>query len=106
MFRQGDVLIVPLDALPVDARPRSQGSDGVVLATGEATGHAHAIRDGAVRKYDWLAAQEAPSQHLLEVLEPCTVTHEEHDPIPLSPGLYRVIRQREYRDGVVEDVVD
>ncbi len=42
--RQGDVLVLEIDDIPKDARrvPRDDGR--VVLAYGEVTGHAHAIR--------------------------------------------------------------
>ena len=44
MYRQGDVLLAPIPALPVDAVsvPRK---GRIVLAEGEATGHAHAIAE-------------------------------------------------------------
>ena len=32
----------------------------------------------------------------LRVLEPTRIVHEEHKPIPLDPGVYRVWQQREY----------
>lgn len=52
MYRQGDVLIVPAK-MPAKAKleevPREDGR--VVLAHGEATGHAHAFARGAVEMY-------------------------------------------------------
>ena len=43
MFRQGDVLVVPVDEIPTGLKkvPREQGR--LVLAHGEATGHAHVV---------------------------------------------------------------
>jgi hypothetical protein len=49
MYRQGDVLIIPVESIPerLDAIDRDDGR--VVLAHGEVTGHAHAIKaEGAV----------------------------------------------------------
>ena len=46
MFRQGDVLLVPVrpERLPGHARPLPRDARGrLVLALGEATGHAHAV---------------------------------------------------------------
>ena len=45
MFRQGDVLIIPIAELRPNCRrvPRENGC--AVLAHGEVTGHAHAIKD-------------------------------------------------------------
>jgi len=48
-YRQGDVLLIRVDALPTGLReiPRDRGR--VVLAYGETTGHAHAIEAPSVR---------------------------------------------------------
>lgn len=63
----------------------------VVLAYGEVTGHAHAIADPGV-----VAWGMQGNPQLLEVLEDTQLTHEEHLPIPLEKGHYRVVRQKEY----------
>jgi hypothetical protein len=99
MFRQGDVLLIAVDALP-EARltlvPRED--DRVVLAHGELTGHAHALFDPGAA----LFRREGTDEHFLRLDRESTLSHEEHDPIVLREGVYRVIRQREYRpDGVI-----
>ena len=47
LLRQGDVLLVPVEGLPQGSESRQQKVERVggrlVLAEGEATGHAHAI---------------------------------------------------------------
>lgn len=46
MFRQGDIPLVPVpgERLPEHARPLPRDAQGrLVLALGEATGHAHAV---------------------------------------------------------------
>lgn len=98
IVRQGDVLLVPLDGIPVGLVdvPRVKGS--VVLAEGEATGHAHAISSRRARllrpvPYTSTAAR---ARFLLVEEAPVTLRHEEHDPITLAPGAYQVVRQREY----------
>jgi hypothetical protein len=101
MFRQGDVLIVPVAALPEGAEPIGSPDERrgwpVVLAYGEATGHAHAIRDGRIQEYRWTGSLDgARESRFIEVIEPCTVSHEEHAPIPLPQGLYRIVAQREF----------
>lgn len=68
--------------------PRERGA--VVLAHGEATGHAHRIVSPGARLY------EHASERFLDVLESTALLHEEHDPIPVPPGVYRIVRQREY----------
>jgi hypothetical protein len=86
-WRQGDVLMERVDAVPAEAVPRP----GETLFQGERSGHAHAIRpaDGV----DILAHADTL---YLRATGPFTVVHDEHGPITLEPGLYRVWRQREY----------
>jgi len=95
MVRQGDVALVAIEAIPADAveQPRD-GSGRVVLAYGEATGHAHALHDPGVSMLC------APNQEaFLRVVEPSNLVHEEHDRIAIPPGIYRVVRQREWSDA-------
>lgn len=97
MFRQGDILIVPLDdgwygwgrCLPLrDGR--------YVLAEGEATGHAHTIAASACDLAE--VDEERPGTHAyFRLVAPAAVEHPEHAPIELEPGCYMVVRQREYR---------
>ena len=88
-FRQGDVLLVKVDALPDGAVPQKI-DDRIVLAYGEVTGHAHAVPiDGAV-------LYKSNGEDLLKVHTATALVHEEHSPIALDPGVYKVVRQREY----------
>lgn len=90
-LRQGDVLLVPADGgLPPEARvlPRSGGR--VVLAEGEATGHAHAIRGAGTTLH------AVGDTRLLVVTAPVILDHEEHAPLVVEPGTYEVVIQREY----------
>jgi hypothetical protein len=99
MFRQGDVLLVPIDAgmLPDAVVPLARDAHGrLVLALGEVSGHAHAV--GALDA-DLLADAAELDRRFLQIVTEAVLTHEEHDPIPLPPGLYRVVRQREYELG-------
>jgi hypothetical protein len=89
--RQGDVLLVPIDAeAAVGARPLARVGGRVVLAEGEATGHAHAIRGAGATLLG------AGPDRFLHVAAPVTIDHEEHAPIAVGPGTYRVVIQREY----------
>jgi len=85
-YRQGDLLFIQQDTRPVVhlmARP------GTVIVAGEATGHAHRLTEGTIL--------EAPDGTLyLDLLSAAKVVHEEHAPITLDPGLWLVVRQREY----------
>jgi hypothetical protein len=99
MFRQGDVLLVPVprERLPEHARPLPRDARGrLVLALGEATGHAHAV---AAPDADLLAEAGWVNERFLRIVTEALLTHEEHAAIALPPGLYRVVRQREYEPG-------
>lgn len=87
MQRQGDLLIVRVDAIPKQALQRKSR----VLAEGEATGHLHEL-DQEANVYS------ADGVLYFRVHESATsvLTHPEHKPLTFEPGDYRVIRQREY----------
>ena len=87
LFRHGDVLIQKVANLPDEKKQLKHRT----LAHGELTGHSHSIREKHVQL--WQAANEL----FLEIADvPATVVHQEHAPIELPPGNYRVWRQREY----------
>ena len=97
LLRQGDVLLVPVEDVPSRARPITDRRRRLVLAEGEATGHAHVVRGPRARLFAHRSPTFAPTRHYLLVeAEPATLVHEEHDPIRVPPGVYRVVRQREY----------
>jgi hypothetical protein len=96
MFRQGDVLLVPVrpERLPRDFRPLPRDARGrLVLALGEATGHAHAV---ATPDAELLGGPATLDERFLRIVTEARLTHEEHAAIVLPAGLYRVVRQREY----------
>lgn len=108
MYRQGDVLIVPVaqDAVPPHveqaAREPRDARGRLVLALGEVTGHAHAVVGPGE-----LVREPGPfGPMLLRLPEGGRVVHEEHAPIILPKGWYRVVRQREYVPGSVRIVAD
>jgi hypothetical protein len=104
MFRQGDVLIVPIAKLPAGLKPVDREHGRLVLAYGEVTGHAHAIRDkrAALFRDPKLAAI------FMHVSGdgPVALDHQEHDPIHIPPGDYQIIRQREYTPDAIRNVAD
>ncbi len=88
LFRHGDVLIQTVDMLPKDVRRLRHRT----LAHGELTGHSHQIQENKD-----VALWQSDSELFLEVEGPhATVVHQEHAPIELPRGIYRVWRQREY----------
>ena len=100
-IRQGDVLLVRVDqpAASVVDVPREDGR--VVLAHGEVTGHAHAIVDEAAQL---VTAAEADELFLIVHGDvSVSLVHEEHETLMVDPGVYRVVRQREYRPAQVSE---
>lgn len=98
LYRHGDLLVQSTDAIPADARPVSH----LVLAEGELTGHSHRIAEKN-------AAQlfQSSSELYLRITDDlATLVHQEHGPIELPRGLYRVWRQREYSPQEIRIVRD
>jgi len=92
MYRQGDVLIMPVQSIPVGLDPIGRDGSRVVLAHGEATGHAHTIKaEGAA-----LFRTTSNDVYLSVTGDPVALAHDEHDTLIIPPGKYRVVRQREY----------
>ena len=104
MYRQGDVLIVAVDSVPGKLDPVEREGDRIILAHGEVTGHAHAIKaEGAALFRD----PKLMAMFLTVGADgPVALEHEEHDTIHLPPGNYQVIRQREYSPGKIRNVAD
>lgn len=104
LYRQGDVLLVAVDEAPGETKPVKRGARGLVLAEGEATGHAHVITDESA---ELVSADEAAELYLLvHGTEAVTLTHEEHATVLVPPGAYEVRRQREYSPEAIRRVAD
>lgn len=87
---QGDVFFVT-SRLPRGAVKRPRTQRGAVVAEGKATGHAHAVvEDGA-------EVWEADGQLYLQVDgETVALRHEEHKPVYIPKGTWRVGIVQEY----------
>lgn len=97
-WRQGDVWIEQYDgAWPEQATVKADG----ILAHGEVTGHAHRLEDLTAG-----LLVEREGVLYLRVTAPTRIVHEEHAAIPLNPGMFRVIRQREYTPEAIRNVAD
>lgn len=97
-YRHGDVMIETVDRIPKTKRKASH----TILAHGEITGHSHRIEDR-----NTAVLYESPKGLFLHVTDqPATVVHEEHDPIELEKGYYRVWRQREYSPEEIRIIRD
>ena len=122
LYRHGDVLLQAAQrpSLPLRQQPH------LTLAYGEVTGHSHRIAEaGAAQLYalgmqrmgddvagntaarSTVAGNTVAADQYLHVTAPhATLTHEEHGPIRLPTGWYRVWQQREYTPGSVRTVLD
>lgn len=101
--RQGDVLIVSVESIPANVEPIERENGRVVLAHGEATGHAHAIKD----KQASLFRDPKLAAIFMQVTDaPISLVHDEHNTITIPPGSYQIIRQQEYHPQEIRNVAD
>lgn len=100
-YRQGDVLVTPIQTIPTSAKPVTSRKR-IVLAEGEVTGHCHAI-DYSAKQMQVLADG---SQLYLRVKQPVVLTHQEHSAATIEPGDYMVVRQVEMWLDEVRQVAD
>jgi len=103
IYRQGDVLIRRIAAIPADVKPVARDRGRIVLAYGEVTGHAHAIDAPGAEATLLTDAEEARFLRLVSTVE---VRHEEHATITLPAGDYEVLRQREFDPETERFVAD
>lgn len=108
MYAQGDLLIERVDDVePSGTMITPDATGAIVLAEGELSGHRHAIFERVTMFRDDALAREIPGGlyigHVKVEGGPATIQHQEHGPIALGEGTYRVRRQRELepRDAVV-----
>jgi hypothetical protein len=95
-YRRGDLLFIRQDTRPeanLTARPST------MIVAGEATGHAHRLQTGTIL--------EAPDgARYLDMTQTTRVERALHGPITLDPGLWLVVRQREYSPQAIRTVLD
>lgn len=109
-IRQGDVLLVPIEAVPPSAL--AQKTETIVLAEGEQSGHLHRFTSN-VESFRAETAEQAAMLGIKPELRAMTdfilvggdgaeLRHEyadnrqaDHNPIQVPPGAYRVVQQRE-----------
>ncbi len=108
MYAQGDLLIERVeDVEPTGTMILPDATGALVLAEGEFSGHRHAIFERVTMFRDDALAREIPAGlyigHVKVEGGPATVRHQEHAPIALGEGTYRVRRQRELepKDAVI-----
>lgn len=84
-LRQGDVLLQSVAKLPEGL---TEIGGRVVLAFGEVTGHAHVIDLPQTERHK-VRYWSAGAERYIQALEKVTITHEEHSPIVIEPGIYK-----------------
>ena len=122
-FRQGDVLLVKIDAIPKTAK-KIKG-EMVTLALGEATGHHHSFTGGVVgyaekvNDHGITLAEYIEVQKLLDEVKGVRVVeshlgHQEHEAFPvdagttesIKPGNYEIVMPYQYERGEMKKVID
>jgi len=107
-IRQGDVYLLPVLSIPATATVVPRDRDRLVLAYGEATGHAHVL-DAPPAEATLLTDAEkgrflrlvgaAPLRHVsdLGTLAPTT----DHSNLDVLPGTYQVVIHREFTPSMM-----
>ena len=95
MVRQGDLLIVKIDAVPQEAVKLNHR----ILAEGEATGHMHELDSGVLYESNGTLYFSISDKNSI-------LKHPEHNAVTFTPGTYKVIRQREYEPSGWKQVGD
>ena len=98
-IRQGDMLLVPVDEFPTDAKVR-RGRGRLTIALGEVTGHHHTLV-GDAELLDTKAGEV-----FARIMSPSALTHQEHATITLEPGIWKYVPQREYSPEQIRRVLD
>ena len=100
MYAQGDLLIERVDDVcPSGTILAPDATGATVLAEGELTGHRHSIFEQVTMFRDDALARDVPGGlyigHVKVGEGGANLVHQEHAPIMLEKGTYRVRRQRE-----------
>lgn len=98
-YRQGDVLLIPVNEIPANLKRTKK----VTLAYGEVTGHHHSIFSGAVGFAD---DENGVAEYLQVEDSVADLVHQEHDVIELPAGKYRSVIQSEYTPEAIRNVAD
>jgi hypothetical protein len=108
LWAQGDILIEQVEDSPVSSRSLRPPIGGALLvAEGEAAGHRHRIIGSVVMCCDGAQARSVPNglyiAHLHVSSPNARLEHEEHAPIELEQGTYRIRRQRQLEPTDIDD---
>ena len=99
-YRQGDVFI---EGIKKPTTVKGKRILNGVLVEGEVTGHAHRVQKSDLDAVEIVAEAE---HIVLSARRDITIVHEEHSPITLPAGDYKVGIQREYSPQEIRLVRD
>lgn len=97
IFRQGDVMIESINKIPKAVKPKGNN----ILVHSDSTMHDHTLKTGKVYV-------DKIGDLFLDAPTDTQIVHtEDHKPINLPKGKYKIIRQKEYvMENMVKVVVD
>lgn len=107
---QGDVFLERVSEIPEGLKQVTPKTGSIIIAYGEVTGHTHAIKP--INGFIPANLFDAGAEKFLNVIQSCELVHEEHAPIKLEPGVYRIPyffnggTQREYHPEEIRRVMD
>lgn len=103
--QQGDVTFEKVGEVPKEAKLGKAKQRGFVLMEGEVTGHAHCI---AETDPSICELYEKDGQLFVKAHKPVVVTHEEHNPMTLDPGIWKIgqVKEFDYLQNMVRSVID
>lgn len=103
VIRQGDVLLVQMNAIPKEAAVVKANEKKLIIALGEATGHHHRFEDTS---HNVKMFQTGAGVRYLDVSAPADLLHEEHSTAKVPAGFWLIPVQVEYTPKEVRRVAD
>jgi hypothetical protein len=109
--RQGDVLAIESENVTIDQlRKHGQliSKNECTLALGEATGHSHRVVSTPIddQAIGLFTLNNRNYLYIPDVFGSVPVVHEEHNPMPLPPGIHEIRIQQEWVYGRAINVAD
>ena len=103
LLQQGDLLLRKVEKMPSgkEIKPTERG---LVLAEGEATGHAHVITE--IQAATMIKTSDG--KMYLKVVKTVPLKHDEHHIIIIEPGEYEVgkVLERDHLSRITREVID
>lgn len=86
--QQGDVILRRINSIPNGAKKIADTK--LMLAEGEVSNHYHGITQLGSEMF------QLDNRVFIKLAEPATITHQEHKPVHLEPGIWEVGRVQEF----------